>query len=45
MGAEKLAGDEKYRIDQSNYRILYRIDDQRVIVEVIKAGHRREVYR
>lgn len=44
-GAEKLSGDEKYRIRQGDYRILYSIDDRQVIVEVVKVGHRREVYR
>lgn len=44
-GSEKLSGDEKYRIRQGDYRILYSIDDRQVIVEVVKVGHRREVYR
>ena len=45
VGAEKLSGDEKYRIRQGNYRILYTIEDEIVTVTVVKVGHRRDVYR
>ncbi len=44
-GCEKLSAQELYRIRQGNYRILYEILDLEVIVEVVKIGHRREVYR
>ncbi len=44
-GAEKLAGHDLYRIRQGVYRIIYRIEDEIVRVEVIKVAHRREVYR
>lgn len=45
-GCENLAGgDELWRARQGRYRIVYFIDDGRVVVEVIKVGHRREVYR
>jgi len=45
-GCEKLAGgDELYRLRQGTYRIVYTIHDERVVVEVIRVGHRREVYR
>jgi mRNA interferase RelE/StbE len=44
-GAEKLSGDEKYRIRQGNYRILYAIEDDIITVTIVKAGHRRDVYR
>jgi mRNA interferase RelE/StbE len=44
-GAEKLSGDEKYRIRQGNYRILYMIDDDIITVTIVKVGHRRSVYR
>ena len=44
-GCEKLSTQELYRIRQGNYRILYEILDLAVIVEVVKIGHRREVYR
>ena len=44
-GCEKLSAQELYRVRQGNYRILYEILDLEVIVEVVKIGHRREVYR
>ncbi len=44
-GSEKLSAQERYRIRQGNYRILYEIRDLEVVVEVVKIGHRREVYR
>jgi mRNA interferase RelE/StbE len=44
-GAEKLSGDEKYRIRQGSYRILYTIEDDVVTVTIVKVGHRRDVYR
>jgi len=45
-GCEKLAGgSELYRVRQGVYRIVYAVDDQRVIVEVVRVGHRGEVYR
>lgn len=43
--SEKLSAQERYRIRQGSYRILYEISDQEVIVTVVKVGHRREVYR
>lgn len=44
-GSKKLTGEEKYRIRQGNYRILYTIEDEIVTVTVVKVGHRRNVYR
>lgn len=44
-GVEKLSSDEKYRIRQGNYRILYSIEDEIVTVTIVKVGHRRDVYR
>ena len=45
-GSQKLAGEpERYRIRQGAYRIVYSVDDERRIVEIVKVGHRREVYR
>lgn len=45
MGCEKLTAQEKYRIRQGVYRIIYSIQDTELTVWVIKIGHRREVYR
>ena len=44
-GSEKLSGEEKYRIRQGDYRVLYLIEDAISTVTVVKIGHRREVYR
>jgi mRNA interferase RelE/StbE len=45
-GSQKLAGDEeRHRIRQGSYRVVYAIDDEARVVEVFKVGHRREVYR
>jgi len=44
-GCEKLSGQEKYRIRQGRYRIVYSIEDQDLIVHVVKVGHRKDVYR
>lgn len=44
-GSVKLSGQERYRLRQGNYRILYSIEDDELIVDVVKVGHRREVYR
>jgi mRNA interferase RelE/StbE len=44
-GAQKLSGEEKYRIRQGQLRILYEIDDRDAVVTVVKVGHRRDVYR
>jgi mRNA interferase RelE/StbE len=44
-GSEKLTSDEKYRLRQGLYRILYEIDDAQKMVTIVKIAHRREVYR
>ena len=43
--SQKLSGREQYRLRQGTYRILYVIEDDVLIVTVVKVGHRREVYR
>ena len=44
-GCEKLSAQERYRIRQGDYRILYSVLDDIVTVEIVKVGHRRDVYR
>ena len=44
-GSEKLAGQERYRIRQGFYRIIYEIKVDVLVVVVVKAGHRKEVCR
>ena len=43
--SKKLSGQERYRLRQGNYRILYAIEDDRLIICVVKVGDRRDVYR
>ncbi len=46
FGCEKLSGHlDRYRVRQSNYRILYFIDDEKLLVDVVKVAHRKDVYR
>ena len=44
-GSEKLSSQERYRLRQGNYRILYLIEDAELVVEIVKVGNRRDVYR
>ena len=44
-GCKKLSGDEKYRIRVGHYRILYSIEEEILIIYVVKVGHRRELYK
>ena len=44
-GCEKLSGQDRYRVRQGNYRIIYSIDDDRLVVHVVKVGDRKDVYR
>jgi len=43
--SKKLSGSEKYRLRCGVYRVLYEIQDDVLVVCVVKIGHRREVYR
>ncbi len=43
-GCVKLAGQDRYRVRQGIYRIIYEIHDDRLVVIVVKAGHRSSVY-
>jgi mRNA interferase RelE/StbE len=43
-GSTKLSGQEAYRIRQGNYRIVYVINDTRLIITIVKVGHRSTVY-
>ncbi|WP_419534352.1 type II toxin-antitoxin system RelE family toxin [Endozoicomonas sp.] len=45
-GCRKLAGtDHTWRVRTGNYRLVYQIDNGQLIIEVIKVGHRKAVYR
>jgi len=45
QGCEKLSGQDRYRIRQGEYRIIYEIHGDALIVILVKIGHRRDVYR
>jgi mRNA interferase RelE/StbE len=45
QGAIKMSGADSWRIRVGDYRIIYDIQDNVLIVLVLKIGHRREVYR
>jgi mRNA interferase RelE/StbE len=45
-GCKKLVGAEyTYRIRVGDYRVIYTLFEQQLIIEVIKIGHRKEVYK
>lgn len=44
-GSKKLSGHDRYRIRQGSYRIVYSIEDNELVVVVVKVGHRKDVYR
>jgi mRNA interferase RelE/StbE len=45
-GMEKLSGrEDSYRVRVGDYRILYEIHDQVLLVVIVKVRHRRESYR
>ena len=45
-GCKKLSGYENiYRIRVGMYRIVYQIEDEILYIEVIKIGHRKDIYR
>ena len=46
QGSEKLAGyDDRYRVRQGNYRVVYLINDESDEVTIFKVGDRKDVYR
>lgn len=45
-GVVKLAGTDKlWRLRIGDYRLIYEIQDNRLVVLVVRVGHRRDVYR
>ena len=46
QGSRKLTGyDDVYRIRVGRFRVLYSVEEKKVIVIVLKIGHRKDVYR
>ena len=45
-GCRKLSGsDDIFRLRLGDYRIIYRVEDEKLVVLVIEIGHRRDIYR
>ena len=44
-GCEKLTGQDRFRLRQGDYRILFEVDDPAATLTVVKIGHRGQVYR
>ena len=45
IGCEKLTGQDRYRLRQGKYRIVYSIQGKDLTIWVVKVGHRKDVYR
>lgn len=43
--ARKLTGRPEWRVRSGDYRVLYEIEESRLLIVIVTAGHRREVYR
>lgn len=43
-GCKKLKGREGYRIRVADYRIIYHIFDQELLIDVVDLGHRKDIY-
>lgn len=44
-GCEKLTGQERYRLRQGRYRIVYSIQDDELTIWIVAVGHRKDIYR
>ena len=44
-GCQKLSGADKYRVRQGRYRILYTVQDERLVVTVVRVAQRKDAYR
>jgi mRNA interferase RelE/StbE len=43
--SEKLTGQERYRLRQGRYRIVYSVQDNKSTIWVVKVSHRKDIYR
>ncbi len=44
-GCIKLSGQERYRVRQGVYRIIYEIQETELVIMVVKVAHRSVVYK
>lgn len=45
IGCKKLEDSDNYRIRINDYRVIYSIYDKELVIDVIKIGHRKQIYR
>jgi mRNA interferase RelE/StbE len=46
IGSRKLQGCEQlYRIRVSNYRVVYSVKNKILLIEIIRVGHRKDIYK
>jgi len=41
---KKLSSQERYRLRYGRYRIIYSIQDEELTIQIVKVGHRKNVY-
>jgi mRNA interferase RelE/StbE len=44
-GYKKLKGEDAFRIHVGEYRIIYEIEDDKIIVTIVSVGHRKDIYK
>lgn len=45
-GVKKLVGSEQsYRIRIGDYRVVYEVIENRLVIEIVRVRHRKDVYR
>jgi len=44
-GVKKLTEHPGYRLRVGDWRVLYLLDRDRIVIQVVRVAHRREVYR
>ncbi len=44
-GSKKLKGHDLFRLRVGDYRVIYNLKDEQLTVIVLKAGHRKNIYR
>ena len=45
LGCEKLSGQDRYRVRQGDYRIVYAVEDSTWVLRIVKVGHCKDVHR
>jgi len=44
-GCKKLSGRPAWRIRVGSYRVIYEVQDEKLLVLVVQIGHRKDIYR